>query len=195
MKDQKYAVPFVYTTRPPPGRRPHTHSFFDTLKTTRMTWTPPVSTMLVKLSVLVELGVPKDHVLLLSTSYGTVAYTSPHDWSFSEPTVLGWTVDVRVASYETAMVFSAMHMDPHGPSKRVKVWVKRVFDSEAPSMVHCCVVDALSHIGDCNSFVLERALCALKTCRSSDATIEYYERHCTDKEVLDALRPFCLLCK
>ena len=193
MTDQKYVVPFVYTTRPPPAR-PHTHSFFDTLRTARMSWTPQVSTMLVKLNVSLQFDTPKDHVLFFSTSYGTVACTLPRDYSFSEPLVLGWYVDVRVASYETVMVYSAIHMDPRGTAKSIKVWAKRLFDSDAPSLVHCCVVDALSHIEECNPFVFERALCALKACKSSEISLEYYERHYTDKEVLNALRPYCMLC-
>lgn len=193
MRDQNYAVPFVYTTRPPPGRL-HTHSFFDTLRTARMSWTPPVSSMLVKLSVLVELDIPKDHVLLLGTAYGTVAHTLSCDLSFSEPLVLGWYVDVRVASYETAMVFSAILMDPRGAATPINVWAKRVFDCEAPSLVHCCVVDALCYIEKRNSFLFEQALRALKACKSSESALEHYERHCTDKDVLNVLRQFCVLC-
>lgn len=193
MRDQKCVVPFVYTTQPPPGQK-HTHSFFDTLRTAQISWTPPVSTMLVKLSVLLELDMPKGHVLLLSTSYGIVAHTLARDLSFCDPLLLVWYVDVHVASYETPMVFSAMHMNPRGTAKSIKVWAKRVFDSEAPSLVHYCVVDALSYIKDRNSFLFEQALCALRSCKSSESTLEHYERHYIDKEVLKALRPFCVLC-
>lgn len=193
MTDQKCVVPFVYTTQPPPGQR-HTHSFFDTLRTAQISWMPPVSTMLVKLSVLAELDMRKGHVLLLSTSYGTVAHTLARDLSFSEPLFLKWYVDVHVASYETPMVFAAMHMDPRGTAKSVKVWAKRVFDSEAPSLVHCCVLDALSYIRDRNAFLFEKALRALRSCQSSQSALEHYERHQIDKEVLKALRPFCVLC-
>lgn len=204
MQDQKKCAylccePFVYSREPPRGVDAHTHSFFDTLETTQIRWQRR-RPMLVKLVVTTATDVPTGSVLMLTTSYGCVAYAFRDGWSICDPLYLQWTVPVTVAAYETPRLYFAVLTDGRtGQSCNVirQLTVKRVFDEEAPPLVHCCVLDLLEGLR-ARASDLERALRAIRALTDGQApraaSLEYSERHFEDRRVLAALRPFLMQC-
>lgn len=204
MQDQKKSAylccePFVYSHAPPRCSDAHTHSFFDTLRTTQIRW-QRWQPMLVKLVVTTAMDVPSGSVLMLTTSYGCVAYAFRDGWSICDPLYLQWTVPVTVAAYETPRLYFAVLTDGRtGQSGNVlrELTAKRVFDEEAPPLVHCCVLDLLEGMRG-RASDLGRALRAIRAVQDTQAprgaSLEYSARHFEDRRVLTALRPFLIEC-